>query len=60
MDPSSSRLVATDSEVIRHVLISRYFTAAAMVILLYDSLLTLNDEVSSCKYSEDWYFIYPM
>jgi len=60
MDPSSSMLVATDGEVIRHVLISRYFTAAAMVILLYDSLLTLNDEVSSCKYTEDWYFIYPM
>jgi hypothetical protein len=44
-------LVATDSDVqvIQHVLISRYFTAAAVVVLLYDTLLTLNDEVSSCE-----------
>ena len=62
MHTSSSILVAIDSdaEVIQHVLISRYFTATAVVILLYDALLTLNEEVSSCRYSEDWYFSYPM
>lgn len=49
MDPSSSMPVSTDGdiEVIQHVLISRYFTAAAAVILIYDALLTLNQEVSS-------------
>jgi len=52
MDPSSSTLVAADNDiqVIQHVLISRYFTAAAVVILLYDTLLTLNEEVSGFKY----------
>ena len=62
MRPGSSTLVAIDSdvEVIQHVLISRYFTAAAVVILLYDALLTLNEEVSGCKYSEDWYLTHPM
>lgn len=51
MDPGSSVPVATDDDiqVIQHVLISRYFTAAAAVVLLYDALLTLNEEVSSCK-----------
>ena len=52
--------IDSDVEVIQHVLISRYFTAAAVVILLYDALLTLNEEVSSCRNSEDWYFAYPM
>lgn len=70
MHPNSSMLVAidsdgdsdsdSDSEVIQHVLISRYFAAAAVVILLYDALLTLNEEVSSCKYSEDWYLTHSM
>ena len=62
MHTSSSMLVAIDSdvEVIQHVLISRYFTAAAVVILLYDALLTLKEEVSSCRHSGDWYFAYPM
>jgi len=47
MDSSSSMLVATDNDiqVIQHVLISRYFTAAAVVILVYDTLLTLNEEI---------------
>ena len=52
--------IDSDIEVIQHVLISRYFAAAAVVILLYDALLTLNEEVSSCKYSEDWYLTHPM
>lgn len=49
MVSSSSTLVATDTDiqVIQHVLISRYFTAAAVVILVYDTLLTLNEEVSN-------------
>lgn len=49
MVANSSMPVSTDSdiEVIQHVLISRYFTAAAAVILIYDALLTLNQEVSS-------------
>jgi hypothetical protein len=60
MNPNSSVLVATDSdiEINRHLLISRYFAAAAVVILLYDALLTLNEEVSSSKYSEDRYFVH--
>lgn len=51
MVPSNSMPVATDGDVqvIQHVLISRYFTAAAVVVLIYDTLLTLNDEVSSFK-----------
>ena len=62
MHTSGSMLVAMDSdvEVVQHVLISRYFTAASVVILIYDALLTLKEEVSSCRYSEDWYFAYPM
>ena len=49
MDSSSSMHIATenDIQVLQHVLISRYFTAAAVVILVYDTLLTLNEEVSN-------------
>ena len=33
--------------VIQHVMISRYFMAAGVVIVLYDTILTIEDEVSS-------------
>lgn len=51
MVSSSSMLVATDNDiqVLQHVLISRYITAAAVVILVYDTLLTLNEEVGKRK-----------
>ena len=51
MVSSSSIPVATDNDiqVLQHVLISRYITAAAVVILVYDTLLTLNEEVGKRK-----------
>jgi len=33
-------------QIIRNVTISRYFTAAGLVVVLYDIILTIEDEVS--------------
>ena len=34
------------TEVIQRVMISRYFTAVGVVVVLYDTILTIEDEVS--------------
>ena len=35
-------------QVIQHAMISRYFAAAGLVIILYDTIITIEDEVSEC------------
>ena len=36
-------------EVIQRVMISRYFTATGVVVVLYDTILTIEDEVSGFR-----------
>ena len=36
-------------ELIQHVMLSRYFTAAGVVIVLYDTILTIEDEVNGFR-----------
>jgi hypothetical protein len=35
-------------QVIQPAIISRYFAAAGLVIILYDTMITIEDEVSEC------------
>jgi len=41
-----SALVNIQIQIIQNVMISRYFTAAALVLVMYDAMLTIDDEVS--------------
>ena len=46
VDNGNSAIANTDIEVIQNVMISRYFTAAGLVVVMYDTILTIEDEVS--------------
>ena len=41
-----SFLVNVEGQIIQNLVISRYFAAAGLVLLLYDTVLTIEDEVS--------------
>ena len=45
-DNKVSTLANMKIPLIQHVILSRYFTAAGAVIVLYDTMLTIEDEVS--------------
>ena len=49
IDNKISILANIQIELIQHVILSRYFTAAGVVIVLYDTILTIEDEVSGCR-----------
>ena len=49
MDAASdekSFMVNVEIQIIQHMVISRYCAAAGLVLLLYDTVLTIEDEVS--------------
>ena len=46
VDNESSLAANIEIHAIQNVMVSRYFTAAGLVIALYDSILTIEDEVS--------------
>ena len=46
MDNEKSILANIPTEVIQRVMISRYLTAVGVVVVLYDTILTIEDEVS--------------
>jgi len=46
LESSISANIEAEIQVIRNVTISRYFTAAGLAIILYDTILTMEDEVS--------------
>jgi hypothetical protein len=53
----TSFILNAEIQTLQNLLISRYFAAAGLVLLLYDTVLTMDDEVSkfltqnSCAYS---------
>ena len=46
LDNENSILANIQIQLIQNVMLSRYFTAAGMVVVLYDTILTIEDEVS--------------
>jgi hypothetical protein len=46
VDDETSFRVNAEIHIMRSVGISRYFVAAALVLLMYDTILTMEDEVS--------------
>jgi len=42
----TSFIVNVEAQIIQNLVCSRYFTAAGLVLLLYDTVLTIEDEVS--------------
>lgn len=46
VDDADSVVANVDLQVIQNVMISRYFSAAGAVVVLYDAMLTMEDEVS--------------
>ena len=46
VDHEVSFIVNAELQIIRDLVISRYFSAAGLVLLLYDTVLTIEDEVS--------------
>ena len=46
VDHEDSFIVNAELQIIRNLVISRYFSAAGLVLLLYDTVLTIEDEVS--------------
>jgi hypothetical protein len=52
-----SFILNAEIQILQHLMISRYFAAGGLVLLLYDTVLTMDDEVSkfltqkSCAYS---------
>ncbi len=48
VDNEGSLTANIEIQVIQNVMVSRYFTAAGLVIALYDTILTIEDEVSGC------------
>ena len=66
VDNGSSLAADMEIQVIQNVVVSRYFTAAGLVIALYDSILTIEDEVSGfgnehscCTYSLEVRLVWP-
>ena len=45
MNSTYSDLVNGEIQIIQNVMISRYFTAAALVLVMYDATITMDDEV---------------
>ena len=41
-----SAIVTIEKQIIQASMISRYFTAAVLVVVMYDAILTIEDEVS--------------
>jgi hypothetical protein len=56
-DKDISFIANVEIQILRNLMISRYFAAAGLVLLLYDAALTMDDEVSkfltqrSCPHS---------
>ena len=48
----SSILASIQIQLIQNVMLSRYFTAAGVVVVLYDTILTIEDEVSGIQTHE--------
>ena len=46
MDEETSFIVNAEVQIIQNMMTSRYFAAAALVLLLYDTIITMDDEVS--------------
>ena len=46
VDNESSLAVNIEIQVIQNVIVSHYFTAAGLAIALYDTILTMEDELS--------------
>lgn len=46
MDEKTSFIVNAEIQIIRNLVTSQYFAAAGLVLLLYDTALTMDDEVS--------------
>lgn len=46
MDEETSFIVNAEMQIIQNLVTSRYFAAAALVLLLYDTVITMDDEVS--------------
>lgn len=46
VDDADSVIANADIQVLQNVMISRYFSAAGAVVVLYDTILTIEDEVS--------------
>ena len=47
-DNESSIIANLEIQIIQNVTLSRYFAAAGLVLLLYDTILTTEEEVSKC------------
>lgn len=45
MDSAYSALMSMEAKIIHDVMISRYFAAAALVLVMYDATITIDDEV---------------
>ena len=46
VDDEDAVMANAEVQVIQHVMISRYFTAAGLVVVMYDTILSIEDEVS--------------
>ena len=49
MDNEKSILANIQIQLIQNVMLSRYFTAAGVAVVLYDTFLTIEDEVSGIR-----------
>jgi hypothetical protein len=64
-DNEISSISNAEIQLLQNLMISRYFAAAGLVLLLYDTALTMDDEVSkfptqtSCAYSLQVRLVWP-